>query len=631
MQTSFFRLGLGMIFAVVLVYLLMAVNFQSWLDPFIILTALPGAMAGILWMLFVTGTTLSVPSLMGAIMCDRRRDGQQHPDGDVRQRRAGDRAAGAREAMLSAGYARIRPVLMTATAMILGMLPMALGLGEGGEQNAPLGRAVIGGLLVATVTTLFVVPIIYRTCAEASRQSGAAAAGRGSRRRTRSSSANTRGRSGIDRVGQVGGRDETRRNAIRCRRRISGVRRGATISALLFGSAGAARRRVSSPATCRCSAARHASSGSGRAAEGLPRLVGDAGGPRHGQNVLKLPGTMQALTEAPILARADGYLKRRLADIGDRVQAGQVLAEIDAPELDQQMHQAEAAIEQAQAAVEQAEAGLEQGKANRELARITAGPHGRCWSSGGFRRSRKAISIRRSWPRRTPACRRSKRRSTRSAAIWPRSRRTCARLQEVQGYRLVKAPFDGVITLRNVDVGALVEHRHHAAVPHRADRHPSDLRQRPAGQRQRGARRPGGDVDGFASSGPQPSAARRADSERARSRQPHDAGRGRRAERGRRAVSGNLRRGRSERLASPTRRWSCRRRRFCSGPTVRRSPSCSPTRPCICRRSPSGATTAIASKSCRAFGRDDDCRGARRRGARGCPDCAHRARRSARE
>jgi multidrug efflux pump subunit AcrB len=160
MQTSFFRLALGMIFAVVLVYLLMTVNFQSWVDPFIILTALPGAMAGILWMLFITGTTLSVPSLMGAIMCvgvatansilivTFANDEREHIDS-------------AREAMLAAGHARIRPVLMTATAMILGMLPMSLGLGEGGEQNAPLGRAVIGGLMLATITTLFVVPIIY--------------------------------------------------------------------------------------------------------------------------------------------------------------------------------------------------------------------------------------------------------------------------------------------------------------------------------------------------------------------------------------------------------------------------------------------------------------------------------------
>jgi len=160
MQSSFFRLGLGMSFAVVLVYLLMTVNFQSWLDPFIILTALPGAMAGILWILFVTGTTLSVPSLMGAIMCI----GVATANSILMVTFANDERAfvpSARDAMLSAGHARIRPVLMTATAMILGMLPMALGLGEGGEQNAPLGRAVIGGLMFATVTTLFVVPIIY--------------------------------------------------------------------------------------------------------------------------------------------------------------------------------------------------------------------------------------------------------------------------------------------------------------------------------------------------------------------------------------------------------------------------------------------------------------------------------------
>jgi multidrug efflux pump subunit AcrB len=160
MRSSFFRLGLGMAFAVILVYLLMTVNFQSWLDPFIILTALPGAMAGILWMLFVTGTTLSVPSLMGAIMCI----GVATANSILMVTFANDERAvvgSASDAMLSAGHARVRPVLMTATAMILGMLPMALGLGEGGEQNAPLGRAVIGGLMVATVTTLFVVPIIY--------------------------------------------------------------------------------------------------------------------------------------------------------------------------------------------------------------------------------------------------------------------------------------------------------------------------------------------------------------------------------------------------------------------------------------------------------------------------------------
>jgi multidrug efflux pump subunit AcrB len=160
MKTSFLRLGLGLLFAVVLVYLLMVVNFQSWLDPFIILMALPGAMAGILWMLFLTQTTLSVPSLMGAIMCI----GVGTANSILLVVFANDeRAEGldARAAALSAGHTRVRPVLMTALAMIIGMLPMSLGLGEGGEQNAPLGRAVIGGLSLATVTTLFVVPIVY--------------------------------------------------------------------------------------------------------------------------------------------------------------------------------------------------------------------------------------------------------------------------------------------------------------------------------------------------------------------------------------------------------------------------------------------------------------------------------------
>src|ERR1700756_2179544 len=161
MQTSFFRLGLGLIFAVVLVYLLMTVNFQSWIDPFIILTALPGAMAGILWMLFITGTTLSVPSLMGAIMCVGVATANSILMVTFANGERQDVDIPAREAMLAAGYARIRPVLMTATAMILGMLPMSLGMGEGGEQNAPLGRAVIGGLMLATVATLFLVPVFF--------------------------------------------------------------------------------------------------------------------------------------------------------------------------------------------------------------------------------------------------------------------------------------------------------------------------------------------------------------------------------------------------------------------------------------------------------------------------------------
>ena len=160
MNDSFFRLGVGIIAAVLLVYMLMAVNFQSWLDPAIILMAIPCAFSGILWMLFVTHTTFSVPSLMGAIMCI----GVATANSILMVVFANDeRLAGKnqREAALNAGHTRLRPVMMTALAMIIGMLPMALAFGEGGEQNAPLGSAVIGGLLFATVGTLFVVPTIY--------------------------------------------------------------------------------------------------------------------------------------------------------------------------------------------------------------------------------------------------------------------------------------------------------------------------------------------------------------------------------------------------------------------------------------------------------------------------------------
>jgi multidrug efflux pump subunit AcrB len=160
MNSSFLGLGVGLVMAIVLVYFLIVVNFQSWLDPFIIITALPGALAGICWILLLTHTTLNVPSLTGAVMCM----GVATANSILMVSFARDRMqAGipAVQSALEAGYTRIRPVLMTALAMIIGMLPMSLGLGEGGEQNAPLGRAVIGGLLFATVATLFFVPTVF--------------------------------------------------------------------------------------------------------------------------------------------------------------------------------------------------------------------------------------------------------------------------------------------------------------------------------------------------------------------------------------------------------------------------------------------------------------------------------------
>ncbi len=160
MDNAYSQLYFGLAGAIVLIYLVIVVNFQSWLDPFIIITALPGALAGIVWMLFTTGTTLSVPALTGAIMCmgiatansillvSFAREGLEN-------------GLDATAAALEAGFTRFRPVLMTALAMIIGMVPMALALGEGGEQNAPLGRAVIGGLTVATIATLFFVPTVF--------------------------------------------------------------------------------------------------------------------------------------------------------------------------------------------------------------------------------------------------------------------------------------------------------------------------------------------------------------------------------------------------------------------------------------------------------------------------------------
>jgi multidrug efflux pump subunit AcrB len=160
MQDSFRGLLFGLAGAVILVYLLIVVNFQSWLDPFIIITALPAALAGIVWMLFLTHTTVSVPALTGAIMCMGVATANSVLMVSFARERmdAGDDAF---KAASAAGFSRFRPVLMTALAMIIGMIPMALSLGEGAEQNAPLGRAVIGGLVFATVATLFFVPTVF--------------------------------------------------------------------------------------------------------------------------------------------------------------------------------------------------------------------------------------------------------------------------------------------------------------------------------------------------------------------------------------------------------------------------------------------------------------------------------------
>jgi multidrug efflux pump subunit AcrB len=161
MRESYSGLFSGMAFAVVLIYLFLVINFQSWIDPLIVLLAVPFALAGVIWMLFITQTHLSVPALMGTLMCIGLTTANSILVVTFANQRmeTGDSPL---EAALNAGYTRLRPVLMTAGAMIMGMIPMALGVGEGGEQNAPLARAVIGGLMFATFATLVFVPSMYR-------------------------------------------------------------------------------------------------------------------------------------------------------------------------------------------------------------------------------------------------------------------------------------------------------------------------------------------------------------------------------------------------------------------------------------------------------------------------------------
>jgi multidrug efflux pump subunit AcrB len=173
MNNAFSGLLFGLLGAVVLIYLLIVINFQSWTDPLVIVSALPGALAGIIWMLFATDTTLSVPALTGAIMCMGVATANSILVVSFCRERLAEHGD-AFKAALEAGSSRFRPVLMTALSMIIGMAPMALALGEGGEQNAPLGRAVIGGLIFATTATLFLVPAVF--CMFHSRRDGKSSA-----------------------------------------------------------------------------------------------------------------------------------------------------------------------------------------------------------------------------------------------------------------------------------------------------------------------------------------------------------------------------------------------------------------------------------------------------------------------
>ena len=382
----------------------------------------------------------------------------------------------AHEAMLAAGHARVRPVLMTATAMILGMVPMALGLGEGGEQNAPLGRAVIGGLMFATVTTLFVVPIVYtylrtQPPVDARAQTGAMEQDR--RHAMKQSEPGQPGFPGGLAAGREREEERLQRENQELRRQLEELK-----GAAQGGAEAGMPRRLWQPSAITIwsiffavvaivvvaflsgyiplQKRRAVIAGEAHEQErALPRVEVIEVARASGKSMLQLPGNIQAITEAPILARADGYILRRMVDIGDRVQAGQPVAEIEAPEMEEQVRQSKANLQQARAAVDQALANYQQGKTDTELARVTA----QRWASlvakgvvsrqendqyqaqyqshvAGLESLDKAVGVQRSNVAAAEA--------------------NLARIERMQSYLVVKAPFDGVITLRNVDVGALV-------------------------------------------------------------------------------------------------------------------------------------------------------------------------------
>jgi RND family efflux transporter MFP subunit len=377
MRSSFAGLLLGLVGAIMLVYLLIVINFQSWLDPLIIITALPAALAGIVWMMFVTHTTVSVPVLTGAIMCMGLATANSILVVSFARERM-HAGSSAYEAAMEAGFTRLRPVIMTALAMIIGMLPMALGLGEGGEQNAPLGRAVIGGLLFATVATLFLVPAVFSL---------------------------------------IHGRKSER--SVDPRNLSSGISRVPLLVLLVVLVLAALGIYARISAHTALGAEAHA------AAVPVVRVVTPAVSTTGDE--LVLPASLQAFSDAPVYARTSGYLQRWLVDIGTPVKKGQLLAEIDTPEVDQQLRQAEADRATAEAA--------------SKLATTTADRWTDLLKSGTVAKQDVDDKV---------GDAEAKAAALRSAEA------NVARLHDLESFKRIVAPFDGVITARHTDVGALV-------------------------------------------------------------------------------------------------------------------------------------------------------------------------------
>ena len=329
MTNAYSQLYFGLAGAILLIYLVIVVNFQSWLDPFIIITALPAALAGIVWMLFITGTTLSVPALTGAIMCMGIATANSILL--VSFAREGlTQGLDAASAASEAGFTRFRPVLMTALAMIIGMLPMAFALGEGGEQNAPLGRAVIGGLLIATIATLFFVPAVFSLLH--SRRDARSAAGRGTRASRLTGACMTAERHAPP-------------PKLPPPRNLRGIGVLALLAAIAIAAFGILQRR-----------SHEAEVRQWTQEQAVPTVAVIT--PRAGASTqrLVLPGTVQAWFEAPIYARVNGYLKKWNFDYGAHVKKGDVLAEIETPDLDAQLSASEAKLNSARAVVNVREA-----------------------------------------------------------------------------------------------------------------------------------------------------------------------------------------------------------------------------------------------------------------------------------
>ncbi len=389
MNSAFSGLLFGLLGAIVLIYLLIVVNFQSWSDPFVIITALPAALAGIVWMLFATQTTLSVPALTGAIMCMGVATANSVlviSFARERYEELGDPVAAA----LEAGFVRFRPVLMTALAMIIGMAPMALGLGEGGEQNAPLGRAVIGGLIFATVATLMFVPVVFSMVHKKQGAKAAAAP------ETVACPLNTARRS---RAGSWA---------------FSGLWRASP--RCWWWSPVSGRARIPS--------AKLREWTDNQAIPTVAVVLPDA---KVLNATIDLPGRLEAYYRAPIFARVSGYLKSWSVDIGAKVKAGQVIAEIEAPDLDQQLLQARA--------------DLASQEASAKLSEVTL--------------TRRKTLIASNFVSMQEIDERTADLSNKKAAV-NSGQANVERLEALAGYKKITVPFDGVVTARDTDVGALI-------------------------------------------------------------------------------------------------------------------------------------------------------------------------------